>query len=292
MELLQQVPVLLLAACFLFVLPSNVRSQNSYFDFDDSFADRMILKWDKTGSTETDISWSPGRTAGVFIQSADFSQPPPWNSVITISGSSRLDLQILDHASYPPSFQWLSDQMLFVKIWWGRALGTDAILDIISGEWLFRKMFVVNQLVASDTSATSEGTTPVNLTVSWRDSEGQNQVIIVDNSSVKQWAKGRKCVDGISNSTWKELTMAIVQLQSQRSLAMPPCKPGPCSGCITYTMTSLNSSGVVATFEQSSACLANDPDFRRVIGIVNHASRETQTDCSVVLLQQKDKRKH
>ncbi len=54
---------------------------------------------------------------------------------------SPLAIRLLDrYPNFYVSVRWVSEKLVFVRVWWGRVLGTDAILDVESGRFVYREM--------------------------------------------------------------------------------------------------------------------------------------------------------
>lgn len=65
---------------------------------------------------------------------ADTMQPGPWTSRFTIldapGSRAAVIMEFRDHASYGVSHAWLNDKLLFLRVWWGRIVSTDCVLDL------------------------------------------------------------------------------------------------------------------------------------------------------------------
>ena len=98
-------------------------------------------------------SLSPNGAYGLTIEPADrcevdsdgtlacFSQTPDVALLIDVEREHLLVVQLKDHyPNFQVSTRWISDKLLFVRVWWGRILGTDAVVDVERGEFLYREM--------------------------------------------------------------------------------------------------------------------------------------------------------
>lgn len=52
----------------------------------------------------------------------------------------ELIFELLDHVSSMPEIKWVNEKLLFVRIWWGRILGTDFIIDIEERKIVYKEM--------------------------------------------------------------------------------------------------------------------------------------------------------
>lgn len=75
----------------------------------------------------------------------DVSAEGPWSTrfaVVSASGGEdALHLTIERHANLLPLASWINDELLHVRVWWGRFAGSDLILDVPRRELLYERMF-------------------------------------------------------------------------------------------------------------------------------------------------------
>ena len=85
---------------------------------------------------------SPNNAYFYTMQEPDYLQPSPWDTTISIYNEREglLELKISKHASYKPTVRWINEKLLYIRIWWGRILGTDVILDVETESILYREM--------------------------------------------------------------------------------------------------------------------------------------------------------
>ena len=85
-------------------------------------------------STHTTSSYS-------YLSKPDFTQPGPYNTDIAVSGTTahpvNLTLEFKDHANNDVTPIWLNEKLLFIRVWWGRIVSTDMVLDIETGKFLY-----------------------------------------------------------------------------------------------------------------------------------------------------------
>ena len=48
---------------------------------------------------------------------------------------------------YPPEVRWVNEKLLSVRVWWGRAIGTDLIVDVERERLVYRELFHDGQSV-------------------------------------------------------------------------------------------------------------------------------------------------
>jgi hypothetical protein len=80
---------------------------------------------------------APFGSRALIIQKADTMKPPPWSTRLFIQdvpgAGATLRIEFRDHATYGVSHTWLNDHLLFLRVWWGRIVSSDFILDAASG---------------------------------------------------------------------------------------------------------------------------------------------------------------
>ncbi len=85
---------------------------------------------------------SPNKAYFYTVAEPDTLVPGPWNTVLSVDNERQglLEVTIRDHRSLGVRAEWISEKLLFIRIWWGRVLGTDLILDVESESILYREM--------------------------------------------------------------------------------------------------------------------------------------------------------
>jgi hypothetical protein len=93
---------------------------------------------------------SPHGTASYSIKEPDTTKPGPWNTDIQISGNlarpARLAVRITDHGNGGVRAQWLNEKLLWLQVWRGRIVSTDAILDIETSRLIWQQDANYNSL--------------------------------------------------------------------------------------------------------------------------------------------------
>ena len=127
-------------------LPKCGEARVQYTPFDENYSQKIILREvHDSGPSEPEGNreYSPQRTAWVSPTSPEYSRPGRWNTTVTIAvpaGSKALQLAFHDHASGCASVQWLNEELLFGRVWWGRVYSTDFILDVEKEQFIYKQM--------------------------------------------------------------------------------------------------------------------------------------------------------
>jgi hypothetical protein len=94
------------------------------------------------GEMERTEKSSPQGTARViFIDQPDFMKTGPWNTKLAIVGNEAhpidLTIDFRDHGNGGVTVHWLNEKLLFIRVWWGRIVSTDLVLDVDSGNPIY-----------------------------------------------------------------------------------------------------------------------------------------------------------
>lgn len=80
---------------------------------------------------------APFGSRAVVIQHADTTRPAPWTTRVIVQDTpdarKALHVEIRDHATYGVSHLWLNDRLLFLRVWWGRIVSTDLVVNAETG---------------------------------------------------------------------------------------------------------------------------------------------------------------
>jgi hypothetical protein len=89
---------------------------------------------------------TPQRTRWLAQSQLDTMKPGPWTTTIIAGDRSGAFLKLTFHSNYanPIQSQWLTEKLLFLRLWLGRFMSVDMILDIE------RVTFVYSQLANYD----------------------------------------------------------------------------------------------------------------------------------------------
>lgn len=130
--------------------PQNV----TYSAFDASFADKIVVRKPRNSDLQAptgEKKFSPQRTRWLIIKEPDFMKPGPWATTVSISrlgsDSPTLELSLIDHASGGTQAEWLNEKLLFVRVWWGRIVSTDLILNVEEMTFPYREMANYGDLI-------------------------------------------------------------------------------------------------------------------------------------------------
>lgn len=87
---------------------------------------------------ETEKRSPQGTSRFVFLDQPDFMKNGPWSTKARIVGSKahpiNLTIEFRDHANQAVHVDWLNEKLLFLRVWWGRLVSTDLILNVETGE--------------------------------------------------------------------------------------------------------------------------------------------------------------
>lgn len=82
---------------------------------------------------------SPQGTARLlFLEHPDFMKDGPYQTKVVVVGNEARPLgftiEFRDHGNNPVHIEWLNEELLFVRVWWGRVVSTDFVLNVETAE--------------------------------------------------------------------------------------------------------------------------------------------------------------
>jgi len=134
-----------LAGTLLILIASGAFAQSRplYLPLEDEIVanlslDRMAISFD--GET----SLSPNGLRSYWTVFPDFAQASPWSTVVYVADADKageaLRVRIDRHANVTPVVRWINDELLYLQVWWGRIAASDLVLDVVTGEFIYRKL--------------------------------------------------------------------------------------------------------------------------------------------------------
>jgi hypothetical protein len=123
-----------------------------YSPVEDKYMDKINLQ----AVTELQVpegvekQFSPQRTFWLYAAQPNYQKDGPWSTTVLIKsadGKTMRKLIFLDHGTGGVNLQWLNERLLFARVWWGRILSTDLILDVQNREFLYQQNAYYGQLM-------------------------------------------------------------------------------------------------------------------------------------------------
>jgi hypothetical protein len=122
--------------------------------------DRIIIKrmtdniTIPTATDEEIEKRSPQGTARlIFSQQPDFEKNGPWSTKIRIVGNKahpiNLSIEFRDHSNAGVNATWLNEKLIFMRVWWGRIVSTDFILNVETGEPIYTEEASYQNIILS-----------------------------------------------------------------------------------------------------------------------------------------------
>lgn len=86
---------------------------------------------------------SPQGTAVYLVKEPDTMKPGPWTIEYEVFGNEtrplHLRIHVLDDAYGRARAKWLNEKLLWIQMWRGRIISTDAILDVETGKYIYKE---------------------------------------------------------------------------------------------------------------------------------------------------------
>ena len=117
--------------------------------FDPYMAGGMgVFKSDPPAALLTPVH-SPNKIYYYMTEKADFTRKGPWYTKVYIyTEQDQLTcVELADHANQDPVISWINEKLLYIRVWWGRQLGSDLILDVEKSRFVHREMVVDGRIL-------------------------------------------------------------------------------------------------------------------------------------------------
>jgi len=127
-------------------LPTCSDRKIQYSPFDASYSKRIVLEVTtdaQVSEQDTEKRYSPQQTMWQMSIEPNYMNNAPWTTVVYIGSTGdheMLKLSFIDHANGGVQVQWLSEKLLFGRVWWGRIYSTDFILDVQKRQFIYEEM--------------------------------------------------------------------------------------------------------------------------------------------------------
>jgi hypothetical protein len=124
-----------------------------YSPFDATYSNRIVLKSVTTAENPPQSAakqYSPQHTMWLAKVDADTMKPGPWTTSVYFGSDGNGEvwkLSLVDHASGGVSVEWLSEKLVFGRVWWGRIVSTDFVLDVQKHQFIYREMAEYGDLI-------------------------------------------------------------------------------------------------------------------------------------------------
>ena len=88
----------------------------------------------------------PSETADYSKNEADWFELEPLNEKtneqrISVSADGSITILLKDtYPNFPTRAHWINEKLIFIRVYWGRILGTDMIFDTDKNEFIYREM--------------------------------------------------------------------------------------------------------------------------------------------------------
>lgn len=85
---------------------------------------------------------SPNDAYWYRIEEPELSEKGIWNASVLVHNEREdlIEISFRDHRSTGPVAKWINGKLLYLEIWWGRALGTSMIFDMEAKKFIHREM--------------------------------------------------------------------------------------------------------------------------------------------------------
>ena len=104
--------------------------------------DRAVVTRERVASADG-ATWTLGPNGAYRLRKADpdFSAPPPWNTRIVIETEKpeAVVVELKNHGNATAYAVWVNEKLVLVRVWWGRVLGADLLVDVEKAEIVWKE---------------------------------------------------------------------------------------------------------------------------------------------------------
>ena len=113
-------------------------------EFQDEYSKRFILKryYGISSSITLGRALSTNEIYCADIITSDITSDSIYVTKIHIHTGKdyMLSIELIDHKPNLPEIRWVNEKLLFVRVWWGKVLGSDFIIDIEKEKIIYKDM--------------------------------------------------------------------------------------------------------------------------------------------------------
>ena len=112
--------------------------RNYHIAFEDEFSDRIeVIEKENQ---------APSEAANYSTNEAYWFELEPLNEKtneqrISVSADGSATISLKDtYTNFPTKAHWMDEKLIFIRVYWGRIVGTDLIFDVEKKEFIYREM--------------------------------------------------------------------------------------------------------------------------------------------------------
>ncbi len=85
--------------------------------------------------------FNPEKTSYILICKPDYKKPSPFYEAIFIPSDKGFNkVTFKDIASYETKYEWINNKLIFVRVWLGRIIALNLILDIEKESFIYKEV--------------------------------------------------------------------------------------------------------------------------------------------------------
>ena len=110
--------------------------------FDSKFDEQIRIANSSWPTMSLQHNFSTNKAYWFGVIRPDTKKSGPWTTRIFINNEKDRPVQIdiVNHGSYPVDIRWINEKLIYVQVWWGRVIGTYFIYDTESEKVLIKEM--------------------------------------------------------------------------------------------------------------------------------------------------------
>lgn len=109
--------------------------------FESQYGDRIVIS--RVPVQEfPNKEFSSNKAYWFAIRTPNYMRPRPWSTQLFIYQERPylVKIDVKDHAHYDNRVTWVSEKLIYVRVWWGRVLGSDFVIDVEAEKIVHREM--------------------------------------------------------------------------------------------------------------------------------------------------------
>ncbi|MGJ8639768.1 MAG: hypothetical protein ACSHYA_10270 [Opitutaceae bacterium] len=114
------------------------QARNCHVPFEQKFAPKIRVSEEAQDLPSESVTLSENEVYWFYVEPYDENE---FKQRIIFSGEGTLTITFDDaYPNFPIKVKWINEKLVFIRVWWGRILGTDMIFDVEKQEFLSREM--------------------------------------------------------------------------------------------------------------------------------------------------------
>lgn len=144
---------------YLEFTPETSEPVNFHGPFDQTFSGRIEKYEEPASDAGTGEGAVFSRNHAYWFRLSDWDAKTTNVELRVWNRKSAVRLLIKDsYLNFRPDVKWVNEKLLFIRVWWGRVVGSDYIYDVETGRFVYEEMVHDGTLLLQQTKQAAEAT--------------------------------------------------------------------------------------------------------------------------------------